>query len=297
VTGATGFLGRYLVDELIRRGAHVVGVVRRPNRVPELLARGVEMRRADLGDREALTEAFRGCTAILANAALFSVGRFDWEEHREANLEGTENVAHAARGAGVRRIVHISSVGVYRRGLLGGGTLDEQAPLLRERDRTPWNAYAVSKALAERRARELADRFHQHLTVVRPGPIYGAHDPNLTSVLHRVFSMPLVVAPRRFRLPLVYAGDVAEATVSALAHRRTVGEVYNVAGPADRSLYEISRDWERAGGRIGGVRVPIPIPVTFSIDSSRAREELNFEARPIDAGLEETFRREPALAS
>src|SRR5207244_3981880 len=54
VTGATGFLGRYIVDTLLHRGARVVGVVRNPDRVPELRERGVELRRADLAARDDL---------------------------------------------------------------------------------------------------------------------------------------------------------------------------------------------------------------------------------------------------
>ena len=57
MTGATGFLGRYLVDGLLARGARVIGVVRNPGRVPELAARGVELRQADLAERDRLGAA------------------------------------------------------------------------------------------------------------------------------------------------------------------------------------------------------------------------------------------------
>src|SRR5262249_61821169 len=73
VTGATGFLGRYVVDALLRRGARVIGVVRNPDRVPALAARGVEMRRADLGSREALARGFAGAAAIVSNAPPLSL--------------------------------------------------------------------------------------------------------------------------------------------------------------------------------------------------------------------------------
>src|SRR5207247_7480289 len=52
VTGATGFLGRYVVDVLLARAAHVIGGVRNPGSVPELAARGVELRQADLAERD-----------------------------------------------------------------------------------------------------------------------------------------------------------------------------------------------------------------------------------------------------
>src|SRR5439155_15450548 len=91
VTGATGFLGRYLVDVLLERGARVIGVVRNPDRVPELTARGVELRRADLADPGALARGFAGADAVVSNAALFSLGNRRWQDHEQANVQGGEN--------------------------------------------------------------------------------------------------------------------------------------------------------------------------------------------------------------
>src|SRR5712692_8162136 len=92
VTGATGFLGRYIVDVLLERGAHVIGVVRNPDRVPELARRGVELRKADLAQRDRLAAGFSGADAVVSNAALFSVGKMfslrkgNWEEHHRTNI-------------------------------------------------------------------------------------------------------------------------------------------------------------------------------------------------------------------
>ncbi len=75
VTGATGFIGRYLVQALVERGTRVVGVVRSPDKVPALRDHPrVEMRKADLADRAALTAAFDGVDAVISNAGLISIG-------------------------------------------------------------------------------------------------------------------------------------------------------------------------------------------------------------------------------
>src|SRR5258706_1645794 len=92
VTGATGFLGRYIVDVLLARGAHVVGVVRNPARVPELAVKGVELRQADLSERERLAAGFMGTQAVASNAGLFALGNQNWGAHQRAHVEGTPNL-------------------------------------------------------------------------------------------------------------------------------------------------------------------------------------------------------------
>lgn len=294
ITGATGFLGRYLVDTFLARGARVIGVVRNPGRVPALLAAGVEMRRADLAEPAALERGFAGCDAIVANAALFSLHNRRWDDHVRCNVEGTRNVLEAAARVGVRRIVHVSSVAAY--GFPHWRTLDENHPLLDARaPRVPWNVYPLSKALAERCAWELAARHGLALTVVRPSTIYGAFDPNFTPVFVRLAALPVPVMPACFTLSFVHAGDVAEAIARALERPHTAGRAYNLAGPGD-TVWDFARAWRAAGGRLPRLLLPLPVPLALRFDTSRARRELDFEPRPLVEGLRETFARERAAS-
>ena len=185
VTGATGFLGRYLVDLLLRRRARVVGVVRNPDRVPELRERGVELRRADLAERDRLAAGFGGVDAVISNAALLSLRNQRWADYVQTNLEGTVNVCEAAAAAGVRRIVHVSSVSVYRgrRQALLDEDHVQYGPEVRP---GRLNAYPLSKALAEQAAFRVARERQLDLTVLRPGGIYGAFDANFMPVFRRL---------------------------------------------------------------------------------------------------------------
>jgi nucleoside-diphosphate-sugar epimerase len=290
VTGATGFLGRYIVGALLGRGARVIGVVRNPDRVPELRARGVEMRRADLADRAALAAGFAGADAVVSNAALFSLRNQRWDDHRRANIEGTQNVFGALADAGVRRVVHVSSCAVY--GLAARGRLTEDSPQLSEKTRRfPWNTYAISKAVSEQAAWALAREHGLELTTVRPCTIYGAFDPNFTPVFRRLVSLRVTVVPAFLRLSFVYGGDVAAAIALALENPASVGKAYNTAG-AGESLWELARAWQEAGGRTAAAMVPLPIPFRMDFDSSRARRELGWRTRPMAEALRETFRLE-----
>lgn len=294
VTGATGFLGRYLVDVLLARGAHVVGVVRNPDRVPELRTRGVELRKADLADRAALAAGFAGADAVISNAALLPIGN-GWEELRRCNVAGTENVLDAVGDAGVRRLVQVSSVAVY--GMFVRGLVDESRPLLdASTTPRPWNAYALSKALAERRAWEVAGARGLALTTVRPCTIYGAFDDGFMPIFRTLMRPPVTLMPVGLGLSFVYAGDVADAVATALERDATAGRAYNVAGPSD-TAWQFARAWQAAGWP-GSARwlVPVPVPWTMRYDVGRARAELDFRPRSLEDGLRDARRRESVEA-
>jgi len=287
VTGATGFLGRYLVDTLLRRGARVIGVVRNPDRVPELRERGVELRRADLAERDRLEAGFRGADAVVANAALLSLRSQRWADYVQTNLDGTVNVCEAAAAAGVRRIVYVSSVSVYRG--RRQSVLDE--------DHVQWeagvrpgrlSAYPLSKALAEQAAFRLARERDLELTALRPGAIYGAFDGNFMPVFRAVMWPKLTLYPACFRLPFVYAGDVAEAVALAIEKPASIGRAYNITGE-DRSAWDFARAWRQAGGRSPWLMLPVPFPYRRVYDTARALGELGWRARPYLDGLRETL--------
>jgi nucleoside-diphosphate-sugar epimerase len=287
ITGATGFLGRYIVDVLRARGAHVIGVVRNPAKVPELAAKGVELRRADLSERDRLASGFAGADAVVSNAALFALGNQRWDEHERCNVEGTRNVMGACDDAGVRRVVQVSSVAVY--GLFAGGTLHEDAPQLGPHTRRlPWNVYPASKAISEQEAWRLARAQGLALTVVRPCTIYGAFDPNFMPLFERITTLPVSIRPLWLRMSYVYAGDVAEGIALALEHDRSVGRAYNLTGDGE-TWQDLTDAWKSAGGRTAWVRLPIPIPLAPRFDSSRAKQELGWRPRSLTDGLRETF--------
>lgn len=292
VTGATGFLGRYVVETLLRRGAHVVGVVRNPDKVPGLARKGVELRPADLTERDRLTEGFRGADAVVSNAALFSLRNQSWDDHLRTNILGAENVFEAVAAAGVHRVAHVSSVAVYRG--TSPSPIDEDHPQHSESSpRRPWTVYAISKAISEQLAWRLAGKRGLELTTVRPCAIYGAFDPNLMGVLRWITAWPLVPAPAFMRNPFVYAGDVAEGIALALEKTESAGKAYNLTGE-DATAWEFLSAWKEAGGKIGSIWLPLPVPFRRAFDHGRARRDLGWRNRPFVEGFRETLALEAA---
>ncbi len=292
VTGATGFLGRYVVTALQKRGAIPIGVVRNPDRVPELHAAGVELRRADLGDLAALEKSFEGCEAIASVAAMISIGSMYSlrKEQRAAyiqtNVGGIERVMNAATACGIRRVVHVSSANVYR---------DRTPPV---REDTPLhhldegglltNNYSISKAAAEDRARQLAAENDLDLTILRPTGIYGANDLNFMRWVRLLLRPPITLWPAGTHLQLVHGADVAEALLLCLEKDHSIGEAYNVCGGTE-SLWDFARAWKLAGGPRARVLVPIPVPLPPLLENQKILEDLGWQPRDTVVCLRETF--------
>ena len=290
VTGATGFLGSHIALGLAARGARVVGVVRAPDKGRWLEAHGVTLVAGDLTDRPSLERAFAGVDAVVSNAALGS-GQGDLAEFLRINCGGIANVFDAVAAAGVRRVVHISTVAVYRTRLFRAMG-EDATPYDTARRRFNWSdlttdwRYARTKTLAERIAWQRAEAAGLELTCLRPGPVYGSRDPKATADLVRSLGRRVCVAPT-VGVPWVHAGDVAAAVGGALVNTAAIGRAYNLAGPPV-SLWRVLRAMKRALGR-GGWLVPVPVPVWVRFDTRAAARDLAFVARPLAAGVAEAM--------
>jgi nucleoside-diphosphate-sugar epimerase len=280
VTGATGFIGRYLALALRERGAKVIGVVRHPERGRALLDLGVELRRADLADSRALRDGFAGADAVVCNAAVISIGEISPAEVIAANVAGTRRSLEALAAAGAGRAVLVSSAVAYRP--KRGHRYAEDDPL--RDDRAPihrLNAYAVSKACAERAAWELAREHGLALTTVRPHTVFGAFDQkSFTRWLKRFMQPPVSVFPAGLYLPAIYAGDLAEAVCRMLEREIAVGRAYNLA-PLDVSYWELMRAYREAGGAVPRLVLPVPVPLRRRYAADRAARDLDFSPRPL----------------
>ncbi len=127
VTGAGGFLGRYLVQMLLARGDRVRGYSR--GQYPELEALGVECQRGDLRDGSALDRACRGVEVVFHAAAVAGIWG-SWQHYYQVNTAGTEQVVRACQRQGVPRLVYTSSPSVTFDGSDQCG-VDESVPYAR----------------------------------------------------------------------------------------------------------------------------------------------------------------------
>jgi nucleoside-diphosphate-sugar epimerase len=285
ITGATGFLGGYLVAGLRARGARVLAVVRDREKAARLLPAEVEIRLADLSDRAGLAQAFTGADVVISNAAVISFRTPKLA--MRTNAEGTRNVFESLASVGVKRAIAISSSAAYPS---SRHLLDERTPLRAPARLSLLNAYGLSKAEGERAAWSIAARAGIALTSFRPCGITGPLDPLLIAAIARVMRVPLAPFPAFTEIGVVHAGDVVDAVVRALvAPDVASGKAYNLQGNTV-TLWQIADAWERAGGRAPRLRLPIPIPIALRYDDSLARRELGWHPRSLEAIVEEAVR-------
>ena len=113
VTGGGGFLGRYIVEQLLARGDQVRSFGRSAQ--PELKSLGVEVVRGDVVDKDDVTEACRGIDCVFHTAAIAGIG-VKWARYYETNFLGTKNVLTGCRIHAVPRLVYTSSPSVVFQG-------------------------------------------------------------------------------------------------------------------------------------------------------------------------------------
>ena len=177
VTGAGGFLGRYIVEQLVARGDRVRALCR--GSYPALDALGVETVRADLRDAAAVESACRGSDVVFHVAGLAGIGG-RWQHFYAVNVLGTQHVVAGCRRCGVGRLIYTSSPSVTFDGTDQRG-VDESAPYP-----TRWLAhYPHSKALAEQHVLSSNGADGLLTCALRPHLVWGPRDRHLIPRLLR----------------------------------------------------------------------------------------------------------------
>ncbi len=225
VTGATGFLGRYVVAELLRH-AHQVRVVVRSapdkTRFSWHSHPAVEWVSLDLEKSDGLVAALQGIDAVIHLAAAKGG---DFQMQLTSTVTATENLLHAMKLAGVMRLVVISTFSVYDYlHLQPGSTIDENSPIEpRPIDR---DGYAQTKLIQEQRVREFEQQGGQ-VTVIRPGMIYGRDALWNACLGAKAGDRLWLRIGANATLPLTYVENCAEAIVNAI-EPPAIGQTLNV---------------------------------------------------------------------
>lgn len=246
VTGASGFIGRQLCEELLRRGHRVRAAVRAPCRLPE----GAEP--VTVGAIDGWTywsAALRDIDTVIHLAARAHVMKDKsadpLAEFLKVNLLGTANLAQQAAAAGIRRLVYVSSVKVNGEQTRNGQSFSEQDMA------APRDAYGISKWQAEQALRNISRMTGLEVVIVRPPLVYG---PGVKGNFFRLMAaidrgVPLPLSGAHNLRSMVYAGNLADALIACASHPAAAGRAYLVSDGEDVSTAKLAEAIARALGR------------------------------------------------
>ncbi len=255
LTGANGFVGRELLQALLRKGHRVHALLRHPNQVPDTGDPNLVRFTGDITKPETLLPAMRGCEAVYHIAAFARMQAFDRSRFYKVNTEGTRHVLEAAARSGVRKLVFTSTAGVM------GPSLREPICESDPRITSFSNDYELSKMLAEQLVTECASRRLFDTVIVSPSAVFGPGQETYSNALTR-FSRNFLRRGFAF-VPMyqqalanyTFIEDLVEGHQLAMEHGRS-GEKYLLGGE-NLSLASVLAGIRQAVGN-KGIFIPLP---------------------------------------
>jgi nucleoside-diphosphate-sugar epimerase len=248
VTGGSGFVGRALLAELARRGVPARALARSDAARAAVAAHGAEPVAGDLDDAAALAAGMAGCDLVV-HAAAHVEDHGPREVFFRVNVDGTARVLAAARAAGVRRLVHVSTEAV-----LADGKPIVRADEARPLPARPAGLYPLTKGLAERAVREAAGD-DLAAVVVRPRFVWGRGDTSLMPKLAAAVRAGRWrwIGGGRYLTSTCHVDNLVEGILGAAA-RGTAGGVYFLTDGEPVELRGFLGDLMRAAGLEPGER-------------------------------------------
>lgn len=313
LTGGTGYIGRALARRLVEAGHEVRALVRATSKTELLRELGIATFVGDIGDRPSMREAMSGADWVIHAAADLDPGAPE-ERMRNANVQGSENVASLAYKLGVGRFLSVSSIAWYGGSPADGSLATEESPPIQ-----PFpSLYSVTKHSGEQAIQEWAKR-GLRVNTVFPSLVYGPPGKKEGSnfFLRQILKgrIPAVVGADR-KASWVYLDDLVDGMLKVM-DKAPPGRGYLMTGDVT-TVRELVDRVSRLGGR-RPPRLSLPIPVAralmlasipvfklrgrrppiapeqlqslsrhWAFDDTRARTELGWTARTLDEGLPPT---------
>jgi nucleoside-diphosphate-sugar epimerase len=250
VTGAAGFIGAHCVRYLAQRGWQVRALDVHP--VPPAGATpGVDFRLQDLRDSAALAAAVEGMQIVFHLASVHLAVGAKYEDFEAVNVKAVEHLVDACAAGGVRRLVHVSSVGVY--GHVEHPPAAEDAPL------HPVNDYERTKRAGEDAVRRAAARTGMDVVIVRPSWVYGVGCPRTEKLMRALQKGKFfyIGAAKNLRHPIFIDDFLDGLLLAGTGGPELAGKTFNIAGPSWMTVEEMVDTFARAM-QVKPPRVRIP---------------------------------------
>jgi nucleoside-diphosphate-sugar epimerase len=262
LTGATGFIGQYLLQELPRRGHRVRVLLRRPT---NMRVQGSSAVIGDISRPQNMGAALEGVDAIVHSAGLpGTMSGIPEDDYRVLNTEATLSLAHAARRAGAKRFIFLSSIRAQC-----GPTADQV--LTEDLEARPTDAYGKSKLAAEQGLARIDVDWVALRLVLTYGPGVKGNMAQLVRLARSPYPLPL--GGIKARRSLLSLDNLVEAIDATLVTPEPLRRPLIVADPEPVSVPEMVAAMRRGLGRSPRL-IPVPAPALRAILSLAGKSEL-----------------------
>ena len=276
VTGGGGFLGRYLVEQLVDRGYQVSVLCR--GRYPELEAMDIDIIRGSVSDVETVDQAVANQDFVFHVAA--KVGYWgSYEDYYHTNVVGTKNLLRACQTSGIKKLIYTSSPSVVMNNIdITNG--DESLPYFDHY----LSDYSATKAIAERLVLEANQPGKLQTLSIRPHLIVGPRDNHL---LPRVVSKAKngrlrQIGPGKNQVSICYVENAAHAHILAAESDNTGGKAYFINEPEPVTLWPwLCSILQRLGAPEPRIKVPFKVAFSAGWVLEKLYGALNIEQEPM----------------
>jgi nucleoside-diphosphate-sugar epimerase len=258
VTGATGFIGSHLVDELLNRGYEVSCLVRKTSNTRWLEGLNIENVEGDCSDRDSLNQCVRGKEYIFHLAGLTKT--YNKKDFYAVNTQGTENIIEAVRryNPTIKRFLHLSSLSAF--GPKTGNSLPCESHTPR-----PVSDYGKSKLMSETALLKYSDSIP--ITILRPSAVYGPRDREFF-LFFRFIKRRILPYWGNGSTSLIYIDDLINAILLAVEQEKAAGNKYFLSDGIVYSHNELINAIASAlSVKVMKIKFPKPVFLTISFFS------------------------------
>lgn len=316
ITGATGFIGKHLIERLSQTEHKLYCLVRKSSKFHMIEELGTTLIIGDVTDKNSLHEGMKGCDWVINLANIYSFWEPNRQIFKDVNVGGTRNIMECALDTGISKVVHVSTGGIYGK--------PKDCPFNEESQVGPvrFCEYFETKYEGDLIAWEMYEEKRLPLVMIYPCAVLGSGDPKATgqyikNLINR--RLPATIFHDSV-LTWVHVRDVAEAIIKAAEKEDNLGEKYLI-GKQQLSLKEFNKlVMEISGVSLPKMCLPDSMVIInamlltwlaniikkpplwgmsmdqmrvmkegFSVDGSKVEKELGITYTPVRIALEEAI--------